>query len=38
MGLAGYQRFQAKFTVERMVDGYVDTIMDAVRERASQGR
>jgi len=38
MGLAGYQRFQAKFTVERMVDGYVDTIMDAVHERASQRR
>jgi glycosyltransferase involved in cell wall biosynthesis len=34
MGLAGYRRFEERFTVERMVDGYVDAIMGAVQDHA----
>jgi glycosyltransferase involved in cell wall biosynthesis len=34
MGRAGHARFEARFTVDRMVDGYVDLLNDVLRERA----
>ncbi len=34
MGLAGYRRFEEHFTVERMVDSYVETLLEVIRDRA----